>query len=34
MKTVQRLFEIDPWRIRTTQLDKENRRLQESLTSI
>lgn len=34
MKKVQRLFEIDPWRIRTTQLDKENRRLQESLTSI
>ncbi len=34
MEKVQRLFEIDPWKIRTTQLDKENRRLQESLTSI
>lgn len=34
MKKVQRLFEIDPWKIRTTKLDKENRRLQESLTSI
>lgn len=34
MKNVQRLFEIDPWKIRTTTLDKENRRLQESLTSI
>ncbi|MDU6523223.1 MAG: glycoside hydrolase family 65 protein, partial [Enterococcus sp.] len=34
MNKVQRLFEIDPWKIRTTHLDKENRRLQESLTSI
>lgn len=34
MKNAQRLFEIDPWKIRTTTLDKENRRLQESLTSI
>lgn len=34
MNKVQRLFEIDPWKIRTTQLDKDNRRLQESLTSI
>lgn len=34
MDNVQRLFEIDPWKIRTTTLDKENRRLQESLTSI
>lgn len=34
MKKVQRLFDIDPWKIRTTHLDKENRRLQESLTSI
>lgn len=34
MEKVQRLFEIDPWKIRTTQLDKENRRLQESLTSM
>ncbi|MGO2892233.1 MAG: glycoside hydrolase family 65 protein [Enterococcus devriesei] len=34
MNKVQRLFDIDPWKIRTTHLDKENRRLQESLTSI
>ena len=34
MKQIKRLFEIDPWKIRTTKLDKENRRLQESLTSI
>lgn len=34
MKQIKRLFEIDPWKIRTTQLDKENLRLQESLTSI
>ncbi|NLM65735.1 MAG: glycoside hydrolase family 65 protein, partial [Enterococcus sp.] len=34
MKSIQRLFEIDPWKIKTHQLDKENRRLQESLTSI
>ena len=34
MEKVQRIFEIDPWKIRTTQLDKENRRLQESLTSM
>ncbi|MGC3345198.1 hypothetical protein ACPTIO_14060, partial [Enterococcus faecalis] len=25
---------MDPWKIRTTHLDKENLRLQESLTSI
>ncbi|GCF95070.1 maltose phosphorylase [Enterococcus florum] len=34
MKQVQRLFDIDPWKIRTSALDKQNRRLQESLTSI
>lgn len=34
MKQIKRLFEIDPWKICTTKLDKENRRLQESLTSI
>jgi len=34
MNNVQRLFDIDPWKIRTTKLDKEHRRLQESLTSI
>ena len=30
----KRLFEIDPWKIRTTTLDRENKRLMESLTSI
>ena len=30
----KRLFEIDPWKIKTTTLDTENMRLQESLTSI
>lgn len=30
----KRLFEIDPWKIKTTTLDAENMRLQESLTSI
>lgn len=34
MKAIQRLFDIDPWKIKTTHLDKKNRRLQESLTSI
>ncbi|MEO1771177.1 glycoside hydrolase family 65 protein [Candidatus Enterococcus ferrettii] len=34
MNQIQRLFDIDPWKIRTTTLDKQNRRLQESLTSI
>lgn len=34
MKQIKRLFQIDPWKIRTTHLDKENLRLQESLTSI
>ena len=31
---IKRLFEVDPWKVETHQLDKENRRLQESLTSI
>ena len=31
---IKRLFEIDPWKVSTHQLDKENRRLQESLTSM
>lgn len=34
MKHIKRLFEIDPWKIKTRTLDKNNRRLQESLTSI
>lgn len=34
MKSIQRLFEVDPWKIKTKALDIENRRLQESLTSI
>lgn len=34
MKQIQRLFDIDPWKISTTTLDRQNRRLQESLTSI
>lgn len=34
MQQIQRLFDINPWKIVTTTLDKENRRLQESLTSI
>lgn len=34
MKQIKRLFAIDPWKISTTQLDKKNLRLQESLTSI
>lgn len=29
-----RTFEIDPWKIVTHKLDKENKRLQESMTSI
>ncbi|WP_062352100.1 glycoside hydrolase family 65 protein [Bacillus kwashiorkori] len=29
-----RLFDIDPWKIKTTALTKEHKRLQESLTSI
>ncbi|MGM9904244.1 MAG: glycoside hydrolase family 65 protein [Enterococcus sp.] len=34
MKQIKHLFQIDPWKISTTTLDKENLRLQESLTSI
>lgn len=34
MNHIKRLFDIDPWKISTTTLDKENLRLQESLTSI
>ena len=34
MKQIKRLFQIDPRKISTTTLDKENLRLQESLTSI
>lgn len=30
----KRLFEVDPWKVKTRQLDVENKRLQESLTSI
>ena len=33
MNQIQRLFDIDPWKIATKTLDKQNRRLQESLTS-
>lgn len=31
---VKRLFEVDPWKIKSTSLEIENKRLQESLTSI
>ncbi|MCO7150608.1 glycoside hydrolase family 65 protein [Vagococcus lutrae] len=34
MNMFKRLFDIDPWKVKTTSLDRENRRLQESLTSI
>lgn len=34
MKNIQRLFAVDPWKIATSTLDKKNKRLQESLTSI
>lgn len=34
MKKIKRLFDIHPWKISTHTLDKENKRLQESLTSI
>ena len=34
MKQIQRLFDIDPWKISTTTLDTTHRRLQESLTAI
>lgn len=31
---MKRLFDIDPWQVKTAVLDKHNKRLQESLTSI
>lgn len=31
---MQRIFEVDPWKVITHTLDKENKRLQESMTSI
>lgn len=31
---IKRLFDIDPWKIRSAILEKENKRLQESITSI
>ncbi|KRN28863.1 hypothetical protein IV38_GL001070 [Lactobacillus selangorensis] len=31
---MQRIFEVDPWKIVTHKLDKQNKRLQESMTSI
>lgn len=31
---MQRIFEIDPWKVVTHTLDKDNKRLQESMTSI
>ncbi|WP_368389893.1 glycoside hydrolase family 65 protein [Sporolactobacillus mangiferae] len=31
---MQRIFEIDPWEVVTHKLDKENKRVQESMTSI
>ncbi|MGC6767090.1 glycoside hydrolase family 65 protein [Enterococcus sp. LJL51] len=34
MKQLKRLFTIDPWKLTTTDLNRENMRLQESLTSI
>ena len=34
MKNIKRLFNVDPWKVYTNTLDKENKRLQESLTSI
>ncbi|HIY58171.1 MAG TPA: glycoside hydrolase family 65 protein [Candidatus Tetragenococcus pullicola] len=34
MQSAKRLFDVDPWKIATSTLDKKNRRLQESLTSI
>lgn len=34
MKTIKRLFNVDPWKVYTNTLDRENKRLQESLTSI
>lgn len=32
--SMKRLFDIDPWKLKTTTLHKEDKRLQESLTSI
>lgn len=34
MKQIMRLFDVDPWKVSTTKLDRTHRRLQESLTSI
>ncbi|MGM0125289.1 maltose phosphorylase [Enterococcus sp. AZ194] len=34
MKQMHRLFEVDPWKVSTHTLDKKERRLQESLTSL
>ena len=34
MNNMQRLFQVDPWKVYTNTLDRENIRLQESLTSI
>lgn len=34
METVQRTLDVHPWKITTSTLDKENRRLHESITSI
>ncbi|RYL93481.1 glycoside hydrolase family 65 protein [Sporolactobacillus sp. THM7-4] len=31
---MQRIFDIDPWKVVTHKLDKENKRLQESMTSM
>lgn len=31
---MQRIFEVDPWDVETHELDKKNKRLQESLTSL
>ena len=31
---MQRIFEVDPWNVVTHKLDKKNKRLQESLTSL
>lgn len=33
-KMVKRLFEVDPWKIKSSSLELEDKRLQESLTSI
>ena len=34
MKQIKRIMGIDPWKITSNQIEKEDRRLQESLTSI